>query len=481
VKKASTLVALTIAAAMALTACGGGDKSSSDSSTKAEDTATATAQATDTAGDTATTDEQTPADDNANTGETTEIKLWLAGGDTNDDLRAYLKDTFEAQNPGYSLKIETIDWGDLVAKLTTSMPDPATTPDVVEVGNTQSPTFTNVGAFLDISDMYEELGGAKLLQSFVEVGEVDGKNYTLPYYFGSRYMFYRVDVWAEAGLEVPTTLDEFNERVVALTKANPKGVKDFSGFFIGGQDWRNGISWIFANGGELAKKEGDQWVSTLSDPNTIKGLEQLQTLQLEASMAPADAKDQSPWLYINDSDQVTEDSGDVTETSLAAGTIMAPGWAHWSIGDAVENEDGTVAREWNPEKFGVFVLPGNDGKPAPVFAGGSNIGISAASQHPEQAKNLMRIIFSAEFQQMMGGAGLGPANSDYVSSLGSDEFAQALIDSALNSKLTPAAPGWATVEAQGVLEEFFQKVSEGGDIAALAAEYDEIITPLLNG
>ncbi|MDR1118900.1 MAG: extracellular solute-binding protein [Bifidobacteriaceae bacterium] len=417
------------------------------------------------------------------------LTLWLAGGDTNDDLRGYLKDTFAAQNEGWTLNIETIDWGDLVPKLTTALPDKDNTPDVVEVGNTQSPTFTNAGAFLDISDMYEELGGAKLLQSFVEVGQVDGKNFTLPYYFGSRYMFYRTDVWGEAGLAAPTTLDEFNESVVKLTEANPRNVADFSGFFIGGADWRNGVSWVFANGGDLAKKEGDQWVSTLADPNTVKGLKQLQTLQEKASKAPADAKDQSPWLYINDSDEATEDDSSVTSTTLSAGTIMAPGWAHWSIGDPVlddageptRNDGGVIIREWNPEKFGVFVLPGNDGKPAPVFAGGSNIGISAASQHPEQAKSLMRIIFSAEFQEMMGGAGLGPANSDYVSALGDDEFAKALIDSALNSKLTPAAPGWAAVEGAGLLEEFFGKVAQGGDVEALAKEYDDKITPLLNG
>ena len=55
--------------------------------------------------------------------------------------------------------------------------------------------------------MYDELGGDKLLQSFVEVGEVDGENYALPYYFGSRYIFYRKDVWAAAGKSVPTTLE----------------------------------------------------------------------------------------------------------------------------------------------------------------------------------------------------------------------------------------------------------------------------------
>jgi hypothetical protein len=39
----------------------------------------------------------------------------------------------------------------------------------------------------------------------------------------------------------------------------------------------------------------------------------------------------------------------------------------------------------------------------------------------------------------------------------------------------------AAVEGSGLLEEFFSKVSEGGDIAALAQEYDAKITPLLNG
>ena len=87
------------------------------------------------------------------------------------------------------------------------------------------------------------------------------------------------------------------------------------GFFIGGQDWRNGISWVFANGGDLAKKESGQWVSTLSDPNTIKGLTQLQDIYRNASKAPADAKDASPWLYINDTDQILDDTKAVTGTT----------------------------------------------------------------------------------------------------------------------------------------------------------------------
>lgn len=397
-----------------------------------------------------------------------DITFWVAGGDTPQELRDYLIDTFAAENPGSTLTIEEVGWGDLVTRLTTALPDAANTPDVVEIGNTQSPTFTTVGAFRDLSPIYDELGGSDLLQSFVEVGTVDGKQYALPYYFGSRYMFYRKDIWTAAGLEVPTTLAEFAESVATL-KTDTQ-----SGFAMGGQDWRNGISWVFAYGGELATVDGDQWTSTLSDPKTIEGLEAWQSIYQTASNIPATERDVAYWDFLNDG---------TDGAAPAAATIMAPGWARWSIGDMVTNDAGEEVRDGmaDANKWGIFGLPGVDGGLAPVFAGGSNIAISAQSQHPELAENLLRIIFSEEYQTMLGQNGLGPGNSQYTSSLGDDEFAQTMMATAAASKLTPAAPGWAAVEAAFVYEELFQKIAEGGDVAALAAEYDATITPMLNG
>jgi N,N'-diacetylchitobiose transport system substrate-binding protein len=431
----SSGIALTLAGALALAACSNGGTPSDD-------------------------DDAAATDDG--------ITLWLAGADTPQDLRDYLVETFESENPGSTLTIEEQSWGDLVTKLTTALPDAENTPDVVEIGNTQSPTFTTIGAFLDISDMYDELGGDKLLPSFVEVGSVDGKNYALPYYFGSRYMFYRKDIWTAAGLQVPTTLSEFSDSVKALR------TDELSGFAMGGQDWRNGISWVFANGGELATEDGGEWTSTLSDPNTIKGLEMWQDVYTGASNVPATERDVAYWDFLNDAADGTAPDG---------ATIMAPGWARWSIGDLTTNDAGEEVRDGmaNTDKFGIFALPGVDGGIAPVFAGGSNIAISATSQHPDLAKSLMRIIFSSEYQQMLGESGLGPANTDDVSSLGDDEFAQTMIETAAASKLTPAAPGWAAVEAAFVYEELFQKIAEGGDVTELAAQYDETITPMLNG
>ena len=408
------------------------------------------------------------------------VTLWLVGSDTPDKLRDYLKTEFNKET-GATLKIEQQDWGDIVTKLTTALPDANNTPDVTEMGNTQSPTFTNVGAFLDVSDMYKELGGSDLLQSFVDAGKVDGKNYTLPYYFGSRYMFYRKDVYQAAGATVPTTLDQFNTTVADITAKNPKGIDNFSGFFLGGQDWRDGISWIFANGGDIAQEKDGKWKGTLESDNSLKGLQQLQDLYKNASKAPNDAKDSNQYIYLNDTDQTVDADGNKTgDTSLAAATIMAPGWAHWSIGDLGKGDDGKPTRTWNDATFGTYVLPGNDGKPAPVFAGGSNIGISAKTKEPGLSKTLLKIIFSKEYQEMLGQNGLGPANSKYTSSLGDDQFAKALIESASNSKLTPAAPGWAAVEAGNVMEEFFSKIRDAADLKALAQEYDKKLDSLLN-
>jgi N,N'-diacetylchitobiose transport system substrate-binding protein len=409
------------------------------------------------------------------------ITLWLVGADTPNDLRTYLKDEFHKETKG-TLNIQQQDWSDIVTKLTTDLPDANNTPDVTEMGNTQSPTFTNVGAFLDISDMYKELGGSKLLQGFVDAGKVKGKNYTLPYYFGSRYVFYRKDVWTKAGITTPpTTLDEFNTDVATIASKNPDNIKDFSGFYLGGQDWRDGISWLFANGGDIATVKNGKWTASLDSAGSLKGLEQLQALYKSASNAPNDAKDSNQYIYLNDDDAIpgATAADAATPVSLAAATIMAPGWAHWSIGTK-GTTDGKVTRTWDDKIFGTFVLPGSDGKAAPVFAGGSNIGISAKSKNPGLSKTLLKIMFGKTYQQMLGKSGLGPANSDYTSSLGTDQFAKALITSSASAKLTPAAPGWAAVEASGVMEEFFSKIKDAPDLKALAKQYDAKITPMLN-
>ena len=78
--------------------------------------------------------------------ETGEITVWLVGTDTPETARDYLKETFEAENEGWTLTIEEKTWADThetyVAALSSN-----DSPDVVEVGNTQALGFIDQGLF----------------------------------------------------------------------------------------------------------------------------------------------------------------------------------------------------------------------------------------------------------------------------------------------------------------------------------------------
>jgi N,N'-diacetylchitobiose transport system substrate-binding protein len=381
--------------------------------------------------------------------EDAEIRVWLVGADTPQEARDYLKTTFEDENPGATLTIEEQSWDGLVDKLTTSLSS-SDSPDVVEFGNTQAPAFTSVGALLDISDEYEALGGDDLLPGFVEAGSYDDKFYAAPLYAGARVVFADPALVSEA----PATLEDYVTTAKDLAAAN----SGKSGIYFAGQDWYNALPFIWENGGEVAVADGDEWDAQLSSPESVKGLQQVQDLMTTASVAPKDGDNAEPW------------------TPYCEGSAIQFSAPNWALGLASECETDAP-----PAAPFVYALPGMNGDAAQVFAGGSNIGISAKSANPDLAKKALAIILSDEFQTIYGENSLIPAKKSLASTLGDTPEAQAFTAAAANAKLTPASPNWAEVEAARVLEDFFVKIAQGGDVQALAEDVDAQIEDILNG
>lgn len=389
-----------------------------------------------------------------------DIRVWLNGTDTPQEARDWLKTSFEEDHPGSTLTIEQQEWDGLVEKLTTSLSSESETPDVVEIGNTQAPTFTSAGAFADLTGELGDLGGDDLLPGFVDGATVDGDTYAVPYYAGSKYIFYRKDLFEKAGVEVPTTLDEFVQAAVALKKDNPKPA-NFSGFWFPGQDWRNGAAFVWAAGGDLATEDGGEWSPALSSDASVAGLEMVQELFTQASGAPKDGNEADPW------------------TPFCAGEVAmmsTPGW----VKGLIEAED-TGCPDTFAKDMGVFALPGTEGEPAPVLLGGSDLAVAAKSANQDLAKAAIALMLSDDYQTIMAGAGLTPARESLATLLGDDEYAEATVAAASNAKLTPAAPGWANVEGSRVLEDLFSAIAQGGDVADLAGKADEQMGGQLNG
>ena len=440
------VLAILLALSLLGAACG----DSSDSEATDDETST----------DDATSEEgsEEASDEAADSGDKTEIRLWLNGSDTPDELVEYAIDEFEALHPDATVTFERQQWTGIVEKLTTALSS-SDSPDVVELGNTQAQTFEAAGALLDLSDQRDELGGDDFLQSLAEAGTYDGNFYAVPYYAGARVIVYRTDLFEEAGLEVPTTLEEFLQAGVTLKEASDD--PNFSGIYLPGRNWHAALSFLWAYGGDIANDDGGTWDGQLATPESEEGLTFFKEIFDQANAAPADADDSNDYIAFC--------NGEV-------GMMPAPGWKK---GQIINEEDGCPDME---ENIGVFAMPGlEDGSTAPVFLGGSNLAVSANSEHPDLATDLIGILASTGYQEQFAAAGVIPALKSVLGDVSGDEAAEAQAEAAANSRFVPTSENWAAVESAFVLQDLLTEIAQGGDINGAATTADEALESYLNG
>ena len=393
--------------------------------------------------------------------ETGDITVWLVGADTPQTARDYLKQTFESENEGWTLTIEEKTWADVSDTYTAALSS-NDSPDVVEVGNTQALGFADAGLFLDISDIQEQLGGSDLLPGLVEAGTYDGSLYAAPYYAGGRIVFYSpmmVD-------EVPATLDDYVAEGVAMT------TDTVSGIYAPGKDWYNALPYIWAFGGEIAVQDGDTWDAQFSSPESLEGLNLLQTVYQDATVAPADGNELMANIAF-----CNGEAGFISSPAWAAGNLTGA-WP-WADDDAGQNSEGcpdTYAAD-----LGAFALPGLEaGETAPIFAGGSNVAVATKSAAPTKAKAALEIMLSEDYQKLLAEQGLTPGIISAASALPDTPIAQAQAAALANSKGTPASPNWAEVEAAQIIPDALVRIAQGEDVEAVATALDEQIEAILN-
>ena len=387
------------------------------------------------------------------------IRLWLNANDTPQDVVDYAIAEFNKIHPDVTVQLERQQWTGLVEKLTTALSG-NDAPDIVEFGNTQAQSFEAAGAVVDLSDKAAELGGDDFLTSLLEAGTYDGKLYAVPYYAGARVVVYRKDLLEEAGIEIPTTLDEFLAAGTALKEANAD-TPNFSGIYLPGKNWYAVLSYIWDKGGDIAVQEDGKWVGQLDSPESVAGLEYFKQVFDEANAAPADSDDAQDFTAFC--------NGEV-------GMMPAPGW---KPGQIIDPEQGCPEMEPN---IGVFALPGSEaGSTAPVFLGGSVLAIPTKSDNQELAYDLLKILSSAGYQEKMAAAGLIPALKSELGDVTGSEAAVAQAKAAENSRFVPTSENWSGVEAANVLPDMLVQIAQGTPIDEAAAQADAAIEAALNG
>ncbi|MBM6977452.1 ABC transporter substrate-binding protein [Intestinimonas butyriciproducens] len=127
-------------------------------------------------------------------------------------------DQFMADNPGVTINIETMAWGDFNTKwnagiTTGDLPDISTAQNTGEVVE-----MLNADVLAPMDSTIDAIGRDLFSANALADMSMDDTTYGIPYYSHAQVMWYRTDLLEANNLEVPTTWDEFYEAAVALTR-----------------------------------------------------------------------------------------------------------------------------------------------------------------------------------------------------------------------------------------------------------------------
>lgn len=390
----------------------------------------------------------TPAQEKA-APQTEKLVVWIMDGSVTKELLASFEKDYEAAHKNTDLDIQIQAWDGIGEKVTAALAS-TDAPDVIEVGNTQVAQYSASGGVKDLTAKVADLGGTDWIPGLAQPGNVDGKQYGIPWYAANRVVVYNKDLWGKT--PIPKTREEW---LVATAKLNKGGNQ---GIYLTGQTWYALAGFIWDEGGDLAVKEGDQWKGALDTPQALAGLEFYKQLQA-LGKGPKDADEANPPQH------------EVFAQGKVAQIIAVPGIA----ARVLEVSPGMK------DKIGFFTIPGKTAdKPGAVFTGGSDLVIPEASKHQDAAYEVVKELAGERFQTDLAKAmSFVPNKTSLAGVLSGEEGTAAMAAGAANGRATPNTPNWAAVEATTVIKQYMTAVLTGKDPATEARKVSETITKTL--
>lgn len=399
------------------------------------------------------------------------LKVWLMV-----DAQSAWPEIVEAANKAFTaktkaeVKVEYQQWANHLTKLDATLAG-SDVPDVVELGNTEAPKYVFNGAFADITDKRSGFDNQdSWLTGLSAPCEADGKLYCAPYYAGARVLFYRTDLFQAAGLQPPKTYDDLLAAADALQAkygSNPK----FQAFYMPGKFWYAAMAWVYGNGGQIAKKDGDQWKGTLSEPAAQEALTRWADLAKKYSKGDP-TKDENNQAAIFAQGQTAMMIGNGWEGPAAESQPQDPN-------DPNSPKKDTVVKG----KLAAVPMPGFAAdKSMPTFLGGSVVGVTAKSANADLAAEWVKIFTGTAQQEALLAKGALPNATALLDKAAQVKGNEATAQAAKNSWFTPNAEKWADIEKGNVLQQMLVDIVTGRKSVADATKAaDEQITSTLNG
>lgn len=175
------------------------------------------------------------------------------------DVVQQMLGSFNDQYPDVNVKIEALPYDQMRDRIVSSFMAPEPTYDLIIVDNPWMYDFASSDFLEPLNGRIEAAGEDYDYQDFAEpvreIAEVDGQIYGVPFYNYGLGTIYRSDLFKEANLEPPTTLDELQDAAQQLDGGDQAGIamQPQRGYKIF-EEWAN---WLFAAGGQIQDEEGN--------------------------------------------------------------------------------------------------------------------------------------------------------------------------------------------------------------------------------
>lgn len=173
-----------------------------------------------------------------------------------------LADAFMTDNPGVTVKVTPVDWGQAVAKLTTAIAGHVV-PDVSQMGTDMMGQFAGTGALEPVPANFQP---SAFFESAWNTNIVNGTVYGVPWYVETRVLYYRTDVAEQAGITAPPATWE---DLMAMAKAMQSTGGAKWGISLGTKNWQEYLPFLWSAGGAVMD---DQGKFQLNSPQAVEAL-----------------------------------------------------------------------------------------------------------------------------------------------------------------------------------------------------------------
>lgn len=371
----------------------------------------------------------------------------------NETLMNDLIPKFESENPGIKVNVVSHEWAELHDKILVSASSQSL-PDVARLDIAWLPEFQQMGVLVALDQEmpdFSEVAGT-LLDSALSTANIGGSYYALPLNTNSKILFYNTAMLEAAGVEVPTTMDEWVEAVRKLSGTNANGQQIWGWNEPALSGW-NICPFIWSFGGSLTNEEQTVATGYINSPETVKAVETFAMLVQEGALTGFN-------------------SGDIPMTDgFGTGRYAMMLEGPWKTAE--------LAGAYPDVAYGTAYMPAGEGGSISVL-GGEDIAMFNTANR-EAAWKFMQFMTGEYAETAMAKCGQIPVNkaaleSDTVKNADYAPFIQAIE----TAKARPTVAAWSEMDNE--LTNAMTAVVNGEKTAQeamdeLAVVFDELLKP----